>query len=97
MKFLNKVDKQDFDRFLCSDNSFDPTSCEYIAELIQNNSSDEFWFADFSNMFITRDKRSIPPSLKLLIDSVSTKPIRELHLSDNAFGPIGVEQFKDFL
>ena len=55
------------------------------------------WYADFSNMFVTRDKSLIPPALKSLITSVSSKSIKELYLNDNAFGPIGVEQFKDFL
>ena len=96
-KFIRKVDKEDFVRFECSGNSYDPTSCEYIAELITNNSSEELWYADFSNMFITRDKATLPPSLKLLIDSISQKPIQQLYLADNAFGPIGVDQFKDFL
>lgn len=39
----------------------------------------------------------IPPSLRILIDSIRSKSVQELYLDDNAFGPIGVEQFKDFL
>ena len=35
--------------------------------------------------------------MKLLIDSIAAKPIQKLYLHDNAFGPIGVAQFKDFL
>ena len=53
-------------------------------------------YVDFSNMFVTR-QASLPPSLKILIDSISTHPIQELYLHDNAFGPIGVAQFEDFL
>lgn len=40
---------------------------------------------------------TLPPSLRILINSIRTKPIVELYLHDNAFGPIGVEQFQDFL
>ena len=65
--------------------------------MIEANGSEEMWYADFSNMFVTRDKSLIPPALKSLITSISSKSIKELYLNDNAFGPIGVEQFKDFL
>jgi len=39
----------------------------------------------------------LPSSLKVLINSISGKPIVELYLHDNAFGPIGVAQFENFL
>ena len=34
VKFLSKVNKEGFERILCSGNQYDPTSCDYIAELI---------------------------------------------------------------
>ena len=33
----------------------------------------------------------------MLIDAVAPKQIKTLNLRDNAFGPIGVQQFKDYL
>ena len=48
-------------------------------------------------MFVTRSKQTLPPSIKMLVDSLASKPIQELYMQDNAFGPIGVDQFKDFL
>ena len=47
-------------------------------------------------MFVTK-KVTLPPSMTALMNSISTKPITELYLHDNAFGPIGVDTFKDFL
>lgn len=55
------------------------------------------YYADFSNMFVTRSKETLPISLRYLIEGASTKLLQQLYLQDNAFGPIGVEQFKDFL
>ena len=48
-------------------------------------------------MFVTRTKATLPASIKMLVDSLATKPIQELYMHDNAFGPIGVDQFKEFL
>ena len=59
--------------------------------MIRDRSSSELWYADFSNMFVTRGKETLPPSIRMLVDSLATKPIQELHIHDNAFGPIGVE------
>ena len=92
-KFLKKCLKKSddkFERIDCSGSSYDESSCAYIAEVIGERSSDDFWYADFSNMFVTRDKTKLPQSLKLLIDAVADKPMKELYLHDNAFGPIGV-------
>ena len=101
VKFLRKdveqIDNDGFSSIECSGNSYDPTSCEYIAELIRDKAGEDFFKADFSNMFVTRNKQMLPPAIKMLVDSVATKPIQELYMQDNAFGPIGVEQFKDFL
>ena len=67
-----------------------------IAKVITKHSSEELHTAFFNNMFIQRQK-TLPPSLKVLIDSIYHKPIQELYMHDNAFGPIGVAQFEDFL
>lgn len=93
-KQLSKIDK--FSRIECCGNSYDLTSCEYIAEIITEKGSENLYSADFSNMFVTK-KETLPPSMTALMNSISTKPITELYLHDNAFGPIGVDTFKDFL
>ena len=87
-KSLSKVDS--FDQIVCSNNSYDLTSCEYIAEIINERGTDGLWYADFSNMFVTRKETMLFPSLKLLIDSVSTKSLQELYLDHNALNPTGV-------
>lgn len=50
-------------------------------------------------MFTTRLKTEVPPSLIKLTQGLITNGchIVELNLSDNAFGPIGVEGLKTFL
>jgi Ran GTPase-activating protein 1 len=53
--------------------------------------------ADFSDIFTTRLKSDLPHSLSLLIKAIEDKPIQELNLSHNAFGPAGVESFKEYL
>lgn len=93
-KQLEKVDN--FTKIECSGNSYDLSSCEYIAEIIAEKASDNLYSADFSNMFVTK-KETLPPSMEALIGAISLKPITELYLHDNAFGPIGVATFKDFL
>ena len=34
VRFLSKVSQEGFERILCCGNQYGPTSCEYIAELI---------------------------------------------------------------
>ena len=94
-KSLSKIES--FDQIACSNNSYDLTSCGYIAELINEKGTDGLWFADFSNMFVTRKESQLFPSLKLLIDAVSTKSLQELYLDHNALNPTGVAQFSEFL
>ena len=74
-KDVEKIREDGFSSIECSGNSYDPTSCEYIAELIRDKSGEDFWKAEFSNMFVTRNKQTLPPSIKMLVDSVATKPI----------------------
>ena len=67
-KALEKVDK--FSGIQCTGNSYDVSSCEYIAELIAERATEDFDTVDFSNMFVTRNKATLPVSLKILIDSI---------------------------
>ena len=68
---VGKIDN--FDRIVCCGNSYDLTSCEYIAELISEKAADDLSYADFSDMFTQRDRSMLPPSLKLLIDAIAPK------------------------
>lgn len=49
--------------------------------------------ANFSNMFIGRTKEEIPQSLKLLLDAIENKNIKELNLQDNAIGEVALLSF----
>ncbi|XP_064636751.1 ran GTPase-activating protein 1-like [Lineus longissimus] len=59
----------------------------------------EFKRALWSDMFTGRLKSEIPQALKYLCGGItrSGAGLVELNLSDNAFGPNGVEGFKDFI
>ena len=72
---VNSEFVDNFNRIECFGNSYDESSCSYVAELIAEKSSPGLHYADFSNMFVTRQK-TLPPSLKILIDSVTSKPIQ---------------------
>ena len=49
--------------------------------------------ANFSNMFVGRKKDEIPQSLKLLLDAIEEKNIKELNLQDNAIGEVALSSF----
>jgi Ran GTPase-activating protein (RanGAP) involved in mRNA processing and transport len=44
-------------------------------------------------MFIGRTKEEIPQSLKLLLDAIENKNIKELNLQDNAIGEVALLSF----
>lgn len=49
--------------------------------------------ANFSNIFVGRTKEEIPQSLKLLLDAIEDKNIKELYLQDNAIGEVALLSF----
>jgi Ran GTPase-activating protein 1 len=51
----------------------------------------------YRDIFVSRKREDLPKSLFELIKAIEDKNIRVLDLSDNAFGPIGVESFDFFL
>ena len=69
---MEYVDK--FSMVECFGNSYDEAACEYIAKIIKERASDDLWYVDFSNMFVTR-QATLPPSLNMLIKSIDGKPI----------------------
>ena len=49
-------------------------------------------------MFVGRLMDEVPSSVTLLVDSLTNSPnLKELNLSDNAFGPPGVKAIQSFL
>jgi len=51
---------------------------------------------NFNDIFVGRKREELPGCLKLLANSIRSKKIESLNLSDNAFGPDGINSF-DFL
>ena len=82
--------------FETSGNSFGMDACQWIAENVLSKCVN-LRRVNFSDMFTTRSKDKLPPSLKFLIDAIMDKQIIELNLRDNAFGPAGVSAYVDFL
>jgi Ran GTPase-activating protein (RanGAP) involved in mRNA processing and transport len=48
-------------------------------------------------MFTQKSKDKLPPALKLLLEAILARPIRNLTLSDNAFGPNGAPSIAPLL
>lgn len=78
-------------------NSFGVDSCEYIAELIKEKSSEDLWSCDFGGIFNQRKKEEIPKSITFLLDSIMEKNVKELILSKNAIGLVAVESMSQYL
>lgn len=51
----------------------------------------------YRDIFVSRKKEDLPKSLFELMKAIEDKKVTLLDLSDNAFGPIGVEAFGFFL
>ena len=77
-------------------NSYSAESCEYIAELIEEKSSQRMFRADLSNLFVSRKKEEIPRAIEVLLEACATRPLKVLNLSSNAVG-LNVESIGTFL
>jgi Ran GTPase-activating protein 1 len=106
-KFFDKVDKDleqyfeflDHERvasFELSGNSFGLEACGWIAENVLINCVN-LQEVNFSDIFTTRERKDLPPSLKVMVDAILDKPIKSINLSHNAFGPDGVNAYTHFL
>ena len=82
--------------FELSGNSYGMEACRWIAENVLKKCVN-LQSVNFSDIFTTRERKELPPSLKLMIDAILDKPIRELNLAHNAFGPDGVNAYTHFL
>lgn len=63
------------------------------------NTASHLKYAILKDLFTSRSKAEIPPALKSLTAGImmSNARLHELDLSDNAFGPIGIEVVAPFL
>lgn len=63
------------------------------------NTTSNLKYAILKDLFTSRSKAEIPPALKSLTSGImiSNTRLYELDLSDNAFGPIGVQVVSPFL
>jgi Ran GTPase-activating protein 1 len=78
-----------------SSNSLGYEAAKALAEEIKELKNLEV--VNYRDIFVSRKKEDLPKSLFELIKAVENKNIRVLDLSDNAFGPIGVQAFDFFL
>jgi Ran GTPase-activating protein 1 len=52
---------------------------------------------NYRDIFVSRKKEELPKSLFELVSALEGKDIKVLDLSDNAFGPIGVGAFENYI
>ena len=81
-----------FSAIECSGNSYSIEAAQNLAMTIKNSAKPDFYFADFSNMFIARQIEDIPVALKFLLAAIVEKPVTTLCLNDNAIGVRVVQQ-----
>ena len=79
-----------------SRNSYGIKACRWLAINVVSKLSNVS-VINFSDMFTSRLKTDIPTALILLMDALMDKEVRVLDVSNNAFGPIGVESLSKFL
>lgn len=79
-----------------SRNSYGIEACRWLAVNVVSKMTN-ISAINFSDMFTSRLKTDIPQCLILLMDALMDKEVRVLDVSNNAFGPIGVESLSKFL
>ena len=78
-----------------SGNSYGREACDYLASILEKPTPN-LTTVNFNDMFVGRKLQELPGSLEVLVRALMKKNIVNLNLSDNAFGPAGIESF-DFL
>jgi Ran GTPase-activating protein 1 len=78
-----------------SSNSIGKIPAEKISEKLKE--AKNLQYVNISDIFVGRKNDEIPPALSYMVMSIMDKNIRIINFSDNAFGPIGVEQISPFL
>lgn len=54
-------------------------------------------YVNYNDIFVSRKKNEIPDAIKDLMLALTDKPVRILNVSNNAFGPIGVQSIDFFM
>ncbi len=89
-----KENKEKIKSIELGNNSISFDVSQALSELIKQ--LDNLELVNYRDMFVGRLKTDLPKSLIELVKALVGKKIAYLDLSDNAFGPIGVQSF-DFL
>lgn len=76
-------------------NSFGREACEYLQTLAEKCTN--LKVAKFDSMFVSRLRSEIPDSISCLVRGIEGKPIVELDMSDNAFGPDGIKAWEFYV
>jgi Ran GTPase-activating protein (RanGAP) involved in mRNA processing and transport len=92
---------EDLEEITLSGNSYGREACDYLAELFKAQKTPKLESVNFNDMFVSRKLLELPGSLEVLIRSILESSegfghLKNINLSDNAFGPAGIKSF-DFL
>ena len=90
------IDHENLQEITLSGNSYGKAVCEYLADQFKLTTP-KLTTINFNDIFVGRKLEELPSSLEALIRSLQDKDIKHLNLSDNAFGPTGINSFGFFL
>jgi Ran GTPase-activating protein 1 len=82
-----------------SGNSYGREACDTLAQIFSAEKTPLLRQVNFNDMFVSRKLLELPGSLEVLVRSILESQgglLRDVNLSDNAFGPAGIKSF-DFL
>ena len=78
-----------------SSNSISQLVAKHLADKI--NHLPYLQFVNYNDIFVSRTRDEIPVAIKDLMLALNLKQVRILNLSNNAFGPIGVQSIDHFM
>lgn len=68
-----------------------------MANLLKSTNAPKLRTIDFSDIFVGRLRAELPKSLNVMAVALRTRPLIEIDLSHNAFGPDGIRAFECLL
>jgi Ran GTPase-activating protein 1 len=89
----------DLEEITLSGNSYGREACDTLASIFSAEKAPLLAHVNFNDMFVSRKLQELPGSLEVLVRSILASQgglLRDVNLSDNAFGPAGIKSF-DFL
>jgi Ran GTPase-activating protein 1 len=98
-KDLPSLHYTDLEEITLSGNSYGREACDTLAGLFSAEKAPLLRQVNFNDMFVSRKLQELPGSLEVLVRSILHSQgglLRDVNLSDNAFGPAGIKSF-DFL